>query len=43
MNVHKIEIKPWVDIGSMTKTEFQERKQNSIQLSHDNIIEYMLK
>ena len=43
VDVYKIPIKPWADIGQMSKEEFIKRKNNSIHITKENDIEYLLK
>ncbi len=43
VEVYKINVSPYKDVGEMSKTEFQKRKNEALLISKENDIEYMLK
>lgn len=42
MEVYKVEVSPYDDVGEMSKNEFQERKANSKLVTHDTILQQEL-
>ena len=42
LEVYKIDIKPYKDVGSMTKQDFSLRKNAAVVMNHDNLIHYQL-
>lgn len=42
LSVYKISVKPYKDVGEMTKIEFQKRKNQAEEITNDSIFEKML-